>query len=417
MGASHSHKSSQRQLPLQPLPLSTQQYYIPRVHNPVSGNVSYYRAKKDGYVPRPFPRSNMKVLLAIFALRFNALLPSDVIYYIACMLRFLSVPRIQNMSEFFMLHNASNNVAFPFGITFVGDDLYYTEFKDKIIKKFSFCKQEWSVISHSDEHTAFGSQHSRFAYPAGICGDQSNLYFLENFRETNVNHVFLTENSGEEVSKRTVVCKDRFFNEPSLGICLDKDGFLLVCDTKNHCIVRMSVDAQGESVIYAGGFLEPGDVDGNLTEARFNFPTGICTDRCGNIFVSDDFNHKIKRIDPRTCRVTTYAGSVQGDLDGDFMTARFDHPQGICYYQGEILVIEPYSKKVRIISPLGYVRTLEFVFSEEMTRVNRKEGDHFKRPMSICACNDVTSPMYGTLIISDPRKRSLFYVYFEAGRT
>lgn len=72
------------------------------------------------------------------------------------------------------------------------------------------------------------------------------VYFLENFRETNVNHVFLTENSGEEVSKRTVVCKyawssafvlilrDRFFNEPSLGICLDKDGFLLVCDTKNH---------------------------------------------------------------------------------------------------------------------------------------------------------------------------------------
>jgi hypothetical protein len=62
---------------------------------------------------------------------------------------------------------------------------------------------------------------------------------------------------------------------------LDKDGFLLVCDTKNHwyrllffnpfllipSIICMAIDKH-ESVVYAGAYQEAGDKDGPLTEAR-----------------------------------------------------------------------------------------------------------------------------------------------------
>jgi hypothetical protein len=55
--------------------------------------------------------------------------------------------------------------------------------------------------------------------------------------------------------------------------------------------------------------MQPGSADGKLTAARFNQPSGISVDKIGNLFVSDYYNHTIRKISPLG-EVTTIAGKA-----------------------------------------------------------------------------------------------------------
>jgi len=63
----------------------------------------------------------------------------------------------------------------------------------------------------------------------------------------------------------------------------------------------------GEVSTIAGRVLQAGSADGKLTAARFNQPSGISVDKIGNLFVSDYYNHTIRKISPLG-EVTTIAG-------------------------------------------------------------------------------------------------------------
>jgi sugar lactone lactonase YvrE len=70
------------------------------------------------------------------------------------------------------------------------------------------------------------------------------------------------------------------------------------------------------------------------TAAHFNYPRGITTDG-KNLFVADGDNHLIRKIDPSTGVVSTFAGDnvsdppVPGYSDGIGTAARFAWPSAI----------------------------------------------------------------------------------------
>lgn len=81
--------------------------------------------------------------------------------------------------------------------------------------------------------------------------------------------------------------------------------------------------AGGVVTTLAGSSLEPGYVDGPGSVARFNQPLGIAVDIRGNVFVSDTFNARLRKITPEGVVSTlpapahTYRGLVI-DARGDF---------------------------------------------------------------------------------------------------
>lgn len=79
------------------------------------------------------------------------------------------------------------------------------------------------------------------------------------------------------------------FDRPT-GLAMDKDGNLLVCDTGNNAIRRIS--PSGETFVLAGG--SAGNEDG--AKAKFNAPCGIAVADDGAIYVADTGNHSIRRI-------------------------------------------------------------------------------------------------------------------------
>ncbi|MBK9225081.1 MAG: hypothetical protein IPO23_11565 [Flavobacterium sp.] len=64
--------------------------------------------------------------------------------------------------------------------------------------------------------------------------------------------------------------------------------------------------------------------DGALSQ--FNFAYDLCIDNNDNLFVTDNYNHKIRKINTKTNEVTTIAGSSLGYLDGIASTSQFKYP-------------------------------------------------------------------------------------------
>ena len=70
----------------------------------------------------------------------------------------------------------------------------------------------------------------------------------------------------------------------------------------------------------------------------------------GALYVSDTYNHRIKRLDLGTRRVTAFAGSGKPGLrDGRGARARFYEPGGLAVADGRLLVADTNNHALRAV--------------------------------------------------------------------
>lgn len=114
------------------------------------------------------------------------------------------------------------------------------------------------------------------------------------------------------------------FNEP-IGIAIDASDNLYVADWANNAIRKIS----GGTVTTIAGNGSASFQDGTGTAALFAQPLSLTLDPQGNIFVSDWGNHRIRKITPAKV-VTTLAGSGSATyVNGTGLSATFHYPWGI----------------------------------------------------------------------------------------
>eukprot|EP00041_Stephanoeca_diplocostata_P023474 m.577772 g.577772 ORF g.577772 m.577772 type:complete len:483 (-) comp22300_c0_seq4:453-1901(-) len=168
------------------------------------------------------------------------------------------------------------------------------------------------------------------------------------------------------------------FDHPA-GVAIDRcTGCVIVADTDNHCIRRISKD--GTMVLTLAGCGEQGYRDGPGRRARFRYLQGIAVDKTGNVLVSERFNHRIRQVAPDGT-VTTLAGSgKEGCTDGHGTSASFNRPWGIAVDgNNNVLVADTNNHRIRRIATDGTVTTLKS-FKRDHTD---PEGDLFRFPRGI----------------------------------
>jgi sugar lactone lactonase YvrE len=147
------------------------------------------------------------------------------------------------------------------------------------------------------------------------------------------------------------------FDSPS-GIAVDATGTIIVADTFNHTVRKVTPD--GVVTTFVGTAGVPGAADGHRPTGVFNMPYGIATGPTGDIYVADSENHTIRRID-HDGNVSTIAGAAltPGTADGAGITARFSRPFGLAVDgSGNIYVADTSNHTIRKISAGGDVSTL-----------------------------------------------------------
>lgn len=144
------------------------------------------------------------------------------------------------------------------------------------------------------------------------------------------------------------------FKSPD-GICRDQSGNLFIADGDNHCIRKISPD--GLVTTYAGTGLA-GYVDGPAATAQFRTPFDVCVDVEGNVYVSDFENQYIRRIDTDGTVSTVAGNGIAGYVDGSSATAQFNYPRGIVIdATGNLYVSDSWNHRVRKIDASGEVST------------------------------------------------------------
>ena len=155
------------------------------------------------------------------------------------------------------------------------------------------------------------------------------------------------------------------------AMALTRDGSVLIADTGNHRICRVTPGARledrGTVAVIAGTGVQ-GDQDGPaLTEAKFAKPGGITlyyddTDVMV-VIIADTNNHRIRKL--YNGQVTTLSGRrgmgpQQGFRDGSPLVTRFNFPRRVLAdpEDGVVYVSDSYNHLIRRIQPDGMTDTL-----------------------------------------------------------
>ena len=114
------------------------------------------------------------------------------------------------------------------------------------------------------------------------------------------------------------------------GVALDSDGSLLIADSLNHCIRKVTKGVIN-TMAGTGGKAGYGGDGGPATAALLREPLGVAADAAGNVFVADSFNYVVRVIDSFG-NINTIAGNNKAGFAGDAgpgTSAELDKPWGI----------------------------------------------------------------------------------------
>ena len=136
---------------------------------------------------------------------------------------------------------------------------------------------------------------------------------------------------------------------------------LYVADAEANIVRAAALPPENQIRTVAGGDLfEFGDVDGEGDAVRLQHPLGLCV--IGErLLVADTYNHRIKRLDPATGRVSSWTGAGRpGHVDGPAATARFYEPGGLSATGRHAYVADTNNHAVRVVDlASGDVQTLD----------------------------------------------------------
>src|SRR5712692_10324120 len=141
-------------------------------------------------------------------------------------------------------------------------------------------------------------------------------------------------------------------------VAFDAAGNLYFSDTFNNRIRR--VDARSGTISTVAGNGDKGySGDGDpATEASLNEPYGIALDRAGNILIADRLNRRVRRIDAASGIITTLAGTGEAAYSGDggpASRAGLAEPNGLAFdaAQRHLYITDVADNRVRVIDLAG----------------------------------------------------------------
>jgi DNA-binding beta-propeller fold protein YncE len=137
-------------------------------------------------------------------------------------------------------------------------------------------------------------------------------------------------------------------------VAFDGAGNLYFSDTFNHRIRR--VDARTHIITTCAGSGEAGysGDGGPATAARLNEPYGIAVDRAANIYIADRHNHCVRRVDSVSGAITTFAGNGAAGFGGDggpASRAEMVEPNGLAFDPGyrRLFIADVADHRVRVV--------------------------------------------------------------------
>jgi len=199
-------------------------------------------------------------------------------------------------------------------------------------------------------------------YPWGIVGDPSGNLFVANQQDHAVQELVISSSqvnilagtgtggyNGDGIHANTAQL------QYPAGLARDSAGNVYIADQYNHIIRK--VDTGGNISTVAGtpssaGYSGDG---GPATSAQLYYPTGIFVDSSNNLYIADTYNQVIRKVSGGT--IITVAGSNINGYGGDggpATSAKLNYPQGVKVDSaGNIYIADTNNHRIRKVSAVS----------------------------------------------------------------
>ncbi|RYZ42238.1 MAG: hypothetical protein EOP49_28465, partial [Sphingobacteriales bacterium] len=250
---------------------------------------------------------------------------------------------------------------YPAGILYDGaGSLYVTDQLNHRVRKIVIATGVVTSIAGNgtDNSTDGAAGSGSFSNPMGITTDKAGNLYIADFNNSKIRKVVIATSAISTIAGTgafgyaDATGISATFNYPA-GITFDS-GNLYITDQLNNRIRKMNVSTGAVSTFAGNGTAS--SADGIGVTSGFNSPAGISADGLGNLYVADQGNNKIRKINIASGAVSTVAGSsTSGNADGTGAVAAFNGPTGVFSDQsGNIFIADQGNSRIRKIATTGY---------------------------------------------------------------
>jgi uncharacterized protein (TIGR03437 family) len=145
------------------------------------------------------------------------------------------------------------------------------------------------------------------------------------------------------------------------GLAVDSAGNLFMSDDEAHRVRRITPAGAISAFAGSGALGSSGD-GAAAVNAAMNFPNDVVVDAGGNVYIADTNNHRVRRVAPNGV-ITTYAGTGEPDFGGDggpAAQAKLARPAGLALDPaGNLYIADSYNSRVRkVTASTGVITTV-----------------------------------------------------------
>jgi hypothetical protein len=144
------------------------------------------------------------------------------------------------------------------------------------------------------------------------------------------------------------------------GVAVDSSNNLYIADTYNHIVRKVS----GGIITTVAGIPQTAGYSGDgspATSAKMDYPSDMKVDAAGNIYIADQYNHRIRKVSATTGNISTVAGNGAGGFSGDGIATQNSlyYPLGISLDANDNLFIaDQYNHRIRMVDGGGTMTTV-----------------------------------------------------------
>ncbi|MGH7209609.1 MAG: hypothetical protein ACREIL_09525, partial [Nitrospiraceae bacterium] len=151
-------------------------------------------------------------------------------------------------------------------------------------------------------------------------------------------------------------------NVPS-AVVADEAGNLYIADTMNHRIRRVEAATATMMTIAGTGQRRFSGDGGPAVSAALNEPTALAVDRKGHLYIADQSNNRVRRVELATGIITTVAGSGEAGYTGDGILASetgLAGPSGLALGpDGALYIADTFNGRIRRVdAETGLISTV-----------------------------------------------------------
>ncbi len=214
---------------------------------------------------------------------------------------------------------------------------------------------------------------AQLRYPSGVTTDVfGNLYIADqgNNRIRGIKDVFTPEdtfniiitaagNGIMDYSGDGGPSTEAQLSRPT-GVAVDASNNIYIADNLNHRVRK--VDTNGTITTVAGNGTGGYSGDGGLaTEAELYYPSGVAVDALGNLYIADDYNSCVRKVD-RNGVITTVAGNGDWGYRGDggpATQAQLNSPKSVAVdIWGNLYIVDQGNHRIRKVDANGIITTV-----------------------------------------------------------